>query len=288
MPGLLRNAGIQFARGKYIAFLDSDDLLTKTALEELSTLAEEYQADVVHTPGGFVFWKGKYLPIDDPAMTNMNELTDPKNFSFRALTVHDSPFPTEPTFEPENLAERVKLWINYNYDRRTWTAFVKRDFLVSNQIHFSTMKTAEDNPFNFERLVRAKKYLSVPNVTHIIRVREESISQKDQNLAAYISKHTYDINEGCNEFERIMNSIDFFKINPEYNYAVIDWFVNRRISESLEIYSKIPAFYLNNFLKKEFSSVSVPLASYMLVALNHYFARVGALEAELNKLKSKE
>lgn len=97
-PGLPRNIGIQFACGKYIAFLDSDDLFTKTALEELSTLAEEYQADVVHLRNNFILWGGKPLKIDDPAFTNMNELTNPKNFS---LQEHKRDSITSPTLDSD-------------------------------------------------------------------------------------------------------------------------------------------------------------------------------------------
>ncbi|MBE8954376.1 MAG: glycosyltransferase family 2 protein, partial [Quinella sp. 2Q5] len=85
--GLPRNKGLQHSRGEYIFFVDADDFVTPTALEELYTLAKNFDADVVYCE--------KIFDTDAAAtnvwLTNMNG-----KFSVAA-----------PTFVTENLAERV-------------------------------------------------------------------------------------------------------------------------------------------------------------------------------------
>lgn len=46
-----RNSGLQFVRGRYIMFVDSDDYLPENTVESLMSAAEHYQADIVQ--GGY-------------------------------------------------------------------------------------------------------------------------------------------------------------------------------------------------------------------------------------------
>ena len=54
-PGLPRNLALKSARGRYVSFLDSDDLLTPTALEELISIADSTDADVLHSEQFYAF-----------------------------------------------------------------------------------------------------------------------------------------------------------------------------------------------------------------------------------------
>lgn len=58
-PSLARQAGTAQAKGKYIQYLDSDDLLLKYALENLVCKAEETNAEIVAAPFYFYYSEGK-------------------------------------------------------------------------------------------------------------------------------------------------------------------------------------------------------------------------------------
>ncbi|MBR3051958.1 MAG: hypothetical protein IKG61_11010, partial [Selenomonadaceae bacterium] len=211
-----------------------------------------------------------------------------KNLSFYTLRFSVAPPPTEPVFEVENLSERVKLWINWNYDWSTCTTFCKRDFIISNQIFFSAMKTSEDIPFNFKCLMRAKKYLSVPNVNYIIRPLEGSISRDNPNLAEHFHKRIGALNAGCNELDRIMKESDFFNRHYNYRYAVLEWFVNLRVAMLFKCCSEIPPYHLNYLVRKEFHTDDAAFASCLFNMVNLQRNIIEKLEAEIKELKSKE
>ena len=285
-PGLPRNVGIQFAHGKYIAFLDSDDLFTKTALEELTTLAEKFQAEVVHMQSNFILWGGKYKSIDETAMTDMNELTNQKNFTLQ--TYHKEKL-SAPTFESEDLAERVRKWITSapNNFWATCLSFYRRDFLITNQIFFPPMLTCEDATFSFEALCLSKKYLNVPNAVYIIRPREGSVSRDAQQITLnqHIHKRISALNSGFNEFEKVMGKIKFFEEHPDYRYAVLRWFANFRIPLTLALYTKIPVHQLNAMLRKEFQPDDAALSAYLFNTINIYQLQIMKLQQELKQLK---
>ena len=287
-PGLPRNVGIQSARGKYIAFLDSDDLFTKTALEELSTLAEKYSSDVVKLQSNFILWEGKRRLIDDPLMTNFEELTNPENFT--QVSRSEEPL-KEPAWDSEDIGERVKKWFSSPPDE-FWSnclSFWRRDLLVENKISFSEMPTCEDAPFTFEAFCLAKKILHAPNCVYIVRSRENSISRDRRNvtLEYHLHKRISAMRIGFEEFERIMSKIPFFADHPDYRYSMLAWFTDYRLSlMKNNTYKNYPLQEVNDLVKREFESYAdANFAAYLFDAVNLYLLEIDELE---NKIKALE
>ena len=278
-----RNVGIQLARGKYIAFLDNDDLFTKTALEELTTLAEEYQADVVHTDGFFF--------LDDAKLKSAvtQELLDTKNY--RAIVCNPrSPRLDKPTFAPDDFAKRMQLWLNSDFHWTTWSLFCRKDFWVANQISFPRMSVSDDIIANFACLCRSKKILRVPNITYIYRYHIDSTSHGSSDLEKCFHKWLTNLNVGFNELNKIMDGIEFFNEHADYRYAVLSWYFEKVIQQGRQItaaYDQIHAFSLNPLVKKEFHPDDAAFASYLFDTVNIQRLQIMQLQREIAKLQQK-
>lgn len=255
---------MQFACGEYVCFLDSDDFFTETALEELATLAEQYQADVVHTDTFFM-------------LTEDNE--------FEICKMQTLSCPNVPTFETEDSAQRVINWVNRGYNWESVTMFCKRIFLVGNQITFPKLLTYEDMIFSFSVLCHAEKFLRVPNITYIYRQRADSVSHKQFKLSDAFHKWLRILNDGLNEFQKVMASVKFFAENLEYRYVVLDFFFGEIIKIFTPLYANNPEFTFNEFIKKEFHAENAELISQLFSAVNIQRLTIAKLQQELQKFQ---
>lgn len=271
---LPRNKGLRFSRGEYLFFVDADDLLTPTALEELYTLAQNFTADVVYCQ--------KHYEAD----------SNTKNF--RLVLNHEGKFFDKPTFEPENLAERVKKIIAGEFCGTPWCKFVRRDLLVEHEIFFPHCKISEDELWSYGLLFWAKKFLRVPNAVYISRQSEDSISRIRRTPAQEINFWLNPLIKGLKLLDDLMGKFEFFRRNPKYRCALLENFVHTRFScvfkasqklQLLETYTGI-----RNEFGKDFGEHDVLLSFLLADLIEQQKIFVGMLEriAELEKSEEVE
>ncbi len=157
--GIPRNIGIKNAAGKYITFIDNDDMILPTTLENFFETAEFYDADVVYAEKYFILKDGEEFKGKNLKVTFCGALEELVN---------------APTLETENLHERIRRDMAGKFFILPWGKFYRRDFLLENKIEFPQMRFAEDLTFCFKCLCLAKKYLRIPHVTNIRREIKKS------------------------------------------------------------------------------------------------------------------
>lgn len=204
-----RNRGLPFSRGEYVFFIDIDDLLTLTALEELHTLAKDFDADVIHFERFY------------EATSELNKIY------LRADQTRS--FVKMPTLDTDDLATRVHDILDGRYGVTAWSKMVKRDFIIEHNLTFPPFKPSEDLIWNYGLIFYAKKFLRVPNIVYIWRQTENSIMRVKRTPEQEINFWLNPVILGIKIIENMLSKIAFFRQNPLYFYAILDHFVHYQL-----------------------------------------------------------
>ena len=274
-----RNKGINLSRGEYVYFPDCDDVITPTALEELYTLAKDYDADVVECEKMYGISYEDWLNPENR-----------KNLKPSAWPAGEKIFITQPTLLTEDLAQRAvdfcKRWL-------TWSVciqLIRRDFIAENNLRFVGL-TLEDLLFTMCEICSAKRYLVVPNVVFIHRGVPGSFLWRDNNDAEkFLRSRMISIGDGVRYLDEYLDGIEAFANRPDLKAMLFDMFTQDLFDHLMSIYSQVPAHLLDAVLRKEFSEGdNVALSSFVFSKMNIFRLqlimaqrRIAELEAALN------
>jgi glycosyltransferase involved in cell wall biosynthesis len=249
-----RNIGLEHARGKYIFFMDNDDLLIDNAFEELFKCAEDYQADVILTDTGF----------------KCDEKIVPENLEY-VTYVSKEFLSEEPIFETDNIATRMEKFFNNEIRWSPWLKFSSRDFLTENKINFLETKISEDGIWTCKILCLAKKILHVSAPFYVQRFNKNSITRSNRTLEDWVILHTNSLIKNINALDEFMNQHDFFTKNPAIKLRIIDYFISVHLGQISLVGNKLSSNELYEiFLRELEGNPSPALTSYLLLIAKSY------------------
>lgn len=287
--GIPRNKGITLARGEYIMFMDSDDMITKTALEENLKLARQYDSDVLY--------RTLYYKLSEDG--SENELAGVPKYREGDETVIDN-----------DLDQRVKDMARSRYWLAPWRTFSKREFILANELFFPNIRPYEDLVWTHALLIYTKNFLRVPHPIYYYRDNENSMTRTKKTPAESAKFYMNPIILGLKSLDEYIRGHEFFKGKPHYHYGLLENFFNGRFTSVFreeaselkphELYEAIRDGFGDKLGKHDVLVAALCTALHTQQELTaeklNNFKRyvveskeqIAALEDTLNKLKAKE
>ena len=254
--GLPRNVGLEIAQGKYIFFADSDDLFVDAALETLYNFAEEYRAEVV-------YMEKFYTCGEEPV---------PEDLELAAWCNNDSVV-EEPTLETNDITARLEKFLSAQFCWSPWAKFMRRDFLLANEITFPQAQIAEDVIHTFKLICTAERWLRVPEPLYINRTNSESLIRRERTPEQTIIARTSPLITGLETLEEFMRGFEYFQQNPAVRLQVLNFFMLLQIENMEDAFKKLQPEDAYEILLREFveaGSSQPALIAYLFLMNNLY------------------
>lgn len=159
-----RNYGLDKAKGKYVYFFDSDDLLTPSALEKMILCAETENADLVFIEA---------QTLDEKGVLSSGQ-----------YDYHHQYQPGSPYLLMEEMIDNKEFHVGTPF------FFIRKDVFDKNQLRFKEGIMYEDMIMSYQLFSLAKRGAHVHEYLYIRRYRPSSVMTSAKTERNYISAAT--------------------------------------------------------------------------------------------------
>lgn len=222
---IARNKGIELASGKYIFFVDADDVLVENAIERLLTIAQNGVYDVVC---------GNYYIVDKKVKIISNKYTTGE-------------IDKNGRSEDKARYNLFKTTSNFGY---VWGKLYKKNFIDNNKLRFDEeIKFMEDALFNLKAISFKPKYYVLNEPLYYYYIYDTSTSNINEEVTDNALKMLYN-------YEIFLRSENIYDQNIDLflplTIRVFCWAVFKKVfTQGLSIasiYKVVKAFITNEFI----------------------------------------
>lgn len=255
---MARNNGLSIAKGEYILFVDSDDMLIDNSLKPLLNYAIEKKVDLA---------MADYLEISDNNFPTIKKIFLPEE---REKTIETS--------AEQIYTEDLVPCVCY-----VWRTLYKRAFLTQNSIQFTPGITYEDQPFTHECFLKAKKCLRAKWPIYIYRTcRPSAITstfdiKKAKDMCISIA-HSWELTHLQEISPRMQQQLHD---NIFLHFKTLTLLIAHDIKNAADRLSiidflkkQVPELYFDNGFKQRFISIIFRSWPHGYIHLRYWYGKV--------------